>query len=131
MSTWKCLQYVLVCCLGSHTFKWPIGGGIYSLPNNSSRWTEKLLLLSSSTLDSPVHIGHPLVNVRCPGHVSRPLGSVAVDRWIRPLPRQSGATARERLVVGLSVQTVRCPTGQSGAHRIGTIHCPMLHHCAG
>jgi hypothetical protein len=24
-------------------------------------------------------------------HVSRPLGSVAVDRWIRQLPRQSGA----------------------------------------
>jgi hypothetical protein len=25
MSTWKCLQYVLVCFLGSHTLKWSIG----------------------------------------------------------------------------------------------------------
>jgi hypothetical protein len=23
--TWKCLQYALVCCLGSHTFKWLVG----------------------------------------------------------------------------------------------------------
>jgi hypothetical protein len=25
MSTWKCLLYALVCCLGSHTLKWPVG----------------------------------------------------------------------------------------------------------
>jgi hypothetical protein len=31
MSIWKCLQYILVCFLGSHTLKCPIGG-IYSLP---------------------------------------------------------------------------------------------------
>jgi hypothetical protein len=29
--------------------------------------------------------GHALFTVWCPGHVSRPLGSAAVDRWIRPL----------------------------------------------
>jgi hypothetical protein len=31
MSTSKCLLYALVCFLGSHTLKWPVGG-IYSLP---------------------------------------------------------------------------------------------------
>jgi hypothetical protein len=25
MSTWKCLLYALVCCLGSHTLKWSVG----------------------------------------------------------------------------------------------------------
>jgi hypothetical protein len=46
-------------------------------------------------------------------HVSRLLGSVAVDRWIRPLPRLSGAHRRVQCysprapVVVLSVQTVR------------------------
>jgi hypothetical protein len=88
--------------------------GIYSLHHNSSHWTEKLLLLSSGAPDSPVHTRH----VRCPGHVSRPLRSVAVDCWIQLLSRlsvhteQSSATARERLVVGLSTQIVWCPTGQ-------------------
>jgi hypothetical protein len=65
-------------------------------------------------------------------HVSRPLAPVAVDRWIRPLPSahgtpdspvhtgQSGATARERL----SAASLR---RLSGAHRTGTIHCPVRH----
>jgi hypothetical protein len=69
-----------------------------------------------SAPDSPVLIGHALFIVRCTGHVSRPLGSVVVDRWIQPLPdclvhtRLFGATVRERLVAGLSAQTARCPT---------------------
>jgi hypothetical protein len=60
--------------------------------------------------------------VRCtpdslvPCHVSRPLGSVAVDRWIRPLPRQFGATAQADSPMH---------TGQ------GTVHCPMHHQYAG
>jgi hypothetical protein len=46
-------------------------------------------------------------------HVSRSLGSVAVDLWIRPLPRLSGAHrtvwcySPRAPVVGLSAQTVR------------------------
>jgi hypothetical protein len=58
-------------------------------------------------------------------HISRPLGSVVVDRWIRPLPRLSCAHRTvwcnnpRASIVGLSAQTARCPTGQSGAHRIG------------
>jgi hypothetical protein len=105
--------------------------GIYSLPHNSSCWTEKLLLLSSGAPNSPVHIGHPLFIVRCPSHVSRPLGSIAVDRWIWLLPRLSGAIARECLVAGLSAQIAWYPTGQSGAHRIGIVHCPVRHRSAG
>jgi hypothetical protein len=94
LSTWKCLQYALVCCLGSHSSKWLVGG-IYSLPLNYSHWTEGCCFCRRA---------HRIV--RCPGHVSRPLGSVAVDRCIRPLPdnpvhiEQSGATTRERLVAG-------------------------------
>jgi hypothetical protein len=59
---------------------------------------------------------HRTCTVHClvPCHVSQPLGSVAVGRWIRPLPDcpmhtgQSGATARGRLVAGPSAQTVWC-----------------------
>jgi hypothetical protein len=32
MSTWKYLQYVLVCCMSSHTFKWPVGGVFITSP---------------------------------------------------------------------------------------------------
>jgi hypothetical protein len=34
------------------------------------------------TPDNLVHTGHALFTVRCTGHVSRPLGSVAVDRYL-------------------------------------------------
>jgi hypothetical protein len=52
--------------------------GINSLPLNYSHWTEKLLLLSSGAPDNLVHTGL----VWCPGNVSRPLRSVAVDHWL-------------------------------------------------
>jgi hypothetical protein len=32
LSTWKCLQHVLVCSLGSHTFKWLVGGVFITSP---------------------------------------------------------------------------------------------------
>jgi hypothetical protein len=64
MSTWKCLYYALVCCLGSHTFKWLVGG-IYSLPNTSSRWTESGSFLSTGTPDSPARTRHTLFSVWC------------------------------------------------------------------
>jgi len=91
--------------------------------------------------------GHWTVDVRC-AYVSRPLASVAVDRWIRPLDStvgfdrcrlpvgtpdspvhtgQSGATARERLPAASLRRPSGCPTGQSGAHRTGTVHCPVRH----
>jgi hypothetical protein len=58
-------------------------GVFIASPHNYNRWTE--------ASDSPVHTGHALFTVRWPGHVSRPLGSVAADCWIRLLPRLSGA----------------------------------------
>jgi hypothetical protein len=42
LSTWKCLQYALVCCLGSHTWKWPVGG-VFIAPNTNRAIGEKLL----------------------------------------------------------------------------------------
>jgi hypothetical protein len=80
---------------------------IYNLPHNSSRWTESWLLCRRAHR-----------TVWCPGHVSRPLVSVAVDRWIRPLPRLSGAHRTFRCYsprvpsCGLSAQTSRCHTRQ-------------------
>jgi hypothetical protein len=43
MSTWKCLYYSLVCCLGSHTLKWPVGG-VFIAPNTKLAVGEMLLL---------------------------------------------------------------------------------------
>jgi hypothetical protein len=53
MVTWKCLYYVLVCCLGSHTLKWSVGG-VYIGPNSILAVGEKLLLCG--TPDSPVRL---------------------------------------------------------------------------
>jgi hypothetical protein len=66
-------------------------------PLNYSRWIEICCSVDGRTGQS-IAYQTCTVTVRCPGHVSRPLGSIAVDHWIRPLPRLSGATARERLV---------------------------------
>jgi hypothetical protein len=89
MSTWECLYYALVCCLGSHPSKWSVGG-IYSLPS---------LLAVGQKTTAFCRRAHRIVwcasDIHCSlsgvYHVNRPLGSVAVDRWIRPLPRLSGA----------------------------------------
>ena len=43
MSTWECLLYALVCCLGSHTLEWPVGG-VFITPNTKLVVGEKLLL---------------------------------------------------------------------------------------
>jgi hypothetical protein len=43
MSTWECLLYALVCCLGPHTFKWPVGV-VFIDPNTKLAVGEKLLL---------------------------------------------------------------------------------------
>jgi hypothetical protein len=51
MSTWKSLIYTLVCCLGSHALKWPVGV-VFIGPNTILAVGEKLLLCD--TLDSLV-----------------------------------------------------------------------------
>jgi hypothetical protein len=92
---------------------------------------------------------HQLSIVGCTGqsgarHVSRPLAPVAVDRWIRSLPsvrctpdspvptvrcsiEQTGVTTRERLSMASLRRLSGCLTRQSGAHRTGTVHCPVRH----
>jgi hypothetical protein len=118
MSTWKCLYYALVCCLGSHTFKWSMG--VFIAPTLLAvgqkattfyRWAHRTFWCAPDI--------HCSLSGAC--HVSRSLGYVAVDRWIQPLPRLSGAHRivwcyrLRALVVGLSAQTVRV------SHR--TIRC--------
>jgi hypothetical protein len=44
MSTWKCLYYALVCCLGSHTLKWPVEG-VFIAPNTKLAIGENLCSL--------------------------------------------------------------------------------------
>jgi hypothetical protein len=60
MSTWKCLYYTLVCCLGSHTLKWPVGV-VFIGPNKILVIGEKLLLCGTQgspveALNSPVRL---------------------------------------------------------------------------
>jgi hypothetical protein len=56
MSTWECLYYTLVCCLSSHTSKWPVEGVFIASPT---------LLAVMGTPDSPVRTGNTLFIVRC------------------------------------------------------------------
>jgi hypothetical protein len=84
LSTWvfELLEMCTICLgmlLGLSHLRMAGWGGIYSPNPQTSRWTERSSFLSSGAPDrncavSGVH------------HVSRPLASVAVDRWIRPLP---------------------------------------------
>jgi hypothetical protein len=67
MSTWKCLQYALVCSLGSHTFKWLVGWCIYRPQLNSSRWRKAVALRHIGQSDgdtgqsgAPVRSTYPL-----------------------------------------------------------------------
>jgi hypothetical protein len=52
-------------------------GGIYSLPDTSSRWTESNNFLSTGAPDSPVRTRQGIVHC--------PVPATSVDRWIRPL----------------------------------------------
>jgi hypothetical protein len=44
MSSWECLLYALVCCLGSHALEWSIGG-VFIAPNTNLAVGEKLCSL--------------------------------------------------------------------------------------
>jgi hypothetical protein len=120
MSTWKCLLYVLVCCLGSHAFQMVSWRCIYKLPLNYIHWTESWLLCRWAYR-----------TVWCPGHVNRPLRSVAVNHCIRPSPDSLVLQPQESLVASLSSQSVQSNTEQSAAHRTCTVHCPVRHQSAG
>jgi hypothetical protein len=62
MSTWECLLYALVCCLGSHTLKWPVGV-VFIGPNTILAAGEKSLLSAAHR------------TVRCPCLVRLAIGS--------------------------------------------------------
>jgi hypothetical protein len=113
MITWKCLQYALVCFLGSHISKWLVEGYLYPPHTIVAVGQKQQLSVDGCTGQSGAH-RTIIVHCPVPCHVSRPLGSIAVDRWIRPLPRLSGATTREcpvwaslRKLPGVN-RTVRC-----------------------
>jgi hypothetical protein len=52
MSTWKCLYYALVCCLGSHPLGIAGWGCIYSPQHKSSRWRKVVLSTAHRTVRS-------------------------------------------------------------------------------
>jgi hypothetical protein len=116
MSTWKCIYYALVCCLGSHTLKWLVGWCIYRPHLNYSRWRKSCSLYSpmmgnarSGALSSaPLAIGS----------VSRPLALSAFAPDSPGPPPQ----CHQELAVGLLFSgapdspvcwTVRCPRPDS------------------
>jgi hypothetical protein len=78
---WICLLYPLICCLSSHTLKWPVGV-VFIGPNLISRLDRKQQLsVDERTRQSGAHrIRH--CSVSGAYHISRPLVSVAVDRWV-------------------------------------------------
>jgi hypothetical protein len=83
----------LICCLGSHTLKCPVGVFIAS-PTIIAVRQKQELSVDGRTVQSAALA------------TSATVGSVAVDRWIRQLPRLSGAAARSGPLY----------VGQSGAH---------------
>jgi hypothetical protein len=136
MITWKCLYYALVCCLGSHTLKWPVGG-VFSAPHNYSRWTEATTFCRRA---------HRIVRCTPDMHCSLS-GALATsaDHW----GLQQSTVGSDRC------QTVRCtpdnpvlqPEGaslwatlrrlpgvppDSPVHtKQVVVHCPVHHQCAG
>jgi hypothetical protein len=69
MSTWECLLYALVCCLGSHTLEWPVGGVFIAL-HTKLAIGEKLLRSAA----------HRTVHCSLSGTPSR-WSDTAGDRW--------------------------------------------------
>jgi hypothetical protein len=116
---WICLLYALICCLGPHSLKWSVGV-VFISPNPHIVVGQK-----ASTFCRRAHktVRCTQDTVRCLPrqstvgvYSSRPLGFVAVDRWVRSLPRQSGAVATSADRWGLRQSTV-------GSNRCQTIRC--------
>jgi hypothetical protein len=108
---WIFLLYALICCLGSHILKWPVGV-VFIGPNPPySHWTKHQLFVDRHTGQSSA----------C--HVSWWLRSVAVNRWVRPLPMVPWPRQPTVEVCGsrsLDLTVTRLP----GAHRTIRCHSP-------
>jgi hypothetical protein len=104
MSTWKCLQYVLVCCLGSHPLKWPVGGVFIAFPTIITVGQKQQLSIDRRTGQSGAH---RTCTVHCP----------------MPWPRQ--------LTVGVCSSRSLDPTVTrlSGAHWTVRCYSPRAHGC--
>jgi hypothetical protein len=113
MSTWKCLYYALICCLGSHTLKWPVGV-VFIDPNTKLAIGEKLTL--SATLDSLVRLAvglTPQVTVGATGfHTGQSACHIRQSCGFSP-PVPLG-TSRWVLFPG-ALDSPACGTGQSDA----------------
>jgi hypothetical protein len=70
---WICLLYPFICCLGSHTLKWPVGVVFIGSNPISSRWTESSSFLSTGAPDGPAHTGQ--------GNVHYPVPATSADHW--------------------------------------------------
>jgi hypothetical protein len=92
MSSLKCLLYALVCCLGSHTLKWPVGV-VFINPNTKLAVGKKLLL---SVAHRTVRWGHRTVWCPCP---------VCLAIGLTPQVTVGGAD--------FYIRQSRCHTGQS------------------
>jgi hypothetical protein len=135
MSTWKYLYYALVCCLGSYTLEWPVGG-IYRPQHNSSRLRKAAALCG--TPDSPMEAPDSLVPLS-----SVPSRWIGHHRWLLALqaftPDSSGGTphspvaslhqCHKELAVGLKFpgasDSLAYSTGQSGV--LDRTVCPWQH----
>jgi hypothetical protein len=135
LSTWVCehLEISTICLsmlLGLPDLEMADRGVFIASPTIIDVGQKQQLSVDGRTGQSGAHrtctVHHPV-----PCHVSQSFGFVEVDRWIQPLPRLSVAHRTVRCysprapVVGLSAQTIRCPT------RHVTVHCPVCHQCAG
>jgi hypothetical protein len=107
MSTWKCLLYALVCCLGSHTLEWPVAG-VFIAPNTKQAVGEKLLLSAA----------HWCVEYNMPSTMSWVY--IAINWTVRWCTVQCTIHCPMRLAVGLTPQTIvgahAFYTGHSGCH---------------
>jgi hypothetical protein len=88
MSTWKC--YNMPCYVSWAPTPWYGQLGVFiASPTIIVVGQKQQFFVDGRTGQSGAH---QICTVHClvPYHVNRPLGSVAVDRWIWPLPRLSG-----------------------------------------
>jgi hypothetical protein len=143
---WICLLYALICCLGSHTLKWPVVV-VFIGPNpSSSRWTESNNFLSSGAPDMALFTvwclpRQPTIGV----YSSRPFDPTVTQTVRGTLSYMhcslSGALAtsvdrwglRQSIVGSDRCQTIRCtpdsPMPQPESDRCGPLcaDCPMSH----
>jgi hypothetical protein len=128
LSTWvfELLEICTICLdmlLGLSHLRMAGWGGIYSPNPQTSRWAHRTVRCTT---------GQALCSVRCTPHQptvgvcsSRPFDPTVTDCSVHT--RQSGATAQGRLSTAPLRRLSGCPTGQSSAHRTGTVHCPVRH----